>query len=82
MWLRDAGRHGWAAIGRDTKIFERPKERQAYLDARIHLFLFPGQATRGELQELLYRHLGEICTQCTLRAPAAFLVGPSGLRPV
>lgn len=80
VWLADVGRRGWAVLGRDTKIFERPLETEAYRRARIHMFLFPGEATRAELVDLLNANLAAICTACTLRAPAAYLVRRGALR--
>jgi len=80
VWLRDVGRQGWAVIGRDTKIFERDAELQAYRDARVHIFLFPGQATRAQLLELLRHNLREICMLATQRVPAVYFVRAGGLR--
>lgn len=73
-WLRDVGRHGWVVIGRDTKILERPDELAAYRAARVHMVLFPGQATRAQLVELLHRHLHDICMHASLRSPRVYRV--------
>jgi len=32
-WLVKVGDRGWTVIGRDLKIYERPAERRAYLNA-------------------------------------------------
>lgn len=80
VWLAEVGRRGWAVIGRDTKIFERPLEAEAYRIARIHMFLFPGEATRAELVDLLNASLKAICTACMQREPSAYLVRRGGLR--
>src|ERR1035441_3939381 len=36
-WLARAGRHRWAVIGRDAKIYERPAELDAHLRARAQV---------------------------------------------
>lgn len=82
VWLGALAGTGWAVIGRDTKIFERPRERQAYRDARVHMFLFPGQMTRADLLSLLAINLKEICVRSAERPPAAFLVRADGLHPL
>ncbi|MGQ0464928.1 MAG: hypothetical protein ACT4QG_06370 [Sporichthyaceae bacterium] len=79
-WLREVGRHGWAVIGRDTKILQRPDEAAAYRAAKVHMFLFPGQATRSALVDLLSANLAAICTEWSRSEPGAFLVHATGLR--
>ena len=79
VWLRDVGARRWVVIGRDTKILERPDEAAAYRAARVHMFLFPGQATRAVLIECLTRNLREICTVTAGRAPVVCRVTRSGL---
>jgi hypothetical protein len=78
--LRDVGRRKWAVLGRDTKIFERPAESQAYLHAKVHVFLFPGQATRAQLVELMKHNLRDICTHAGSRDPSVYVVRADGLR--
>jgi PIN domain-containing protein len=46
IWLADISQRGWTVISRDTKILERPTELAAYKAAKLHMVLFPGQATR------------------------------------
>jgi hypothetical protein len=82
VWLRDVGRRGWAIIGKDTKILERPEEVAAYRRAHVHMFLFPGQAMRARLIELLHANLREIGTQTTSRRARPFRVGTDGLEPL
>src|ERR1039457_6773364 len=48
-WLARAGRHRWAVIGRDAKIYERPAELDAHLRARVQVFLLPGEARLAEI---------------------------------
>ena len=55
------GERRWAAISRDTKILERPEEISAYRAAKLHMFLFPGQATRMELLESIDQRLADVC---------------------
>ncbi|MCT1354160.1 hypothetical protein [Gordonia hongkongensis] len=73
-WLRDVGRNGWAAIGRDTTILVTPSELQAYKRARIHLFLFHGHATRQQLIDALHANLRDICTHCMSGTPSVWRV--------
>jgi PIN like domain len=63
-WLRDVGARGWAAIGRDTTILKTPSELAAYKAAKIHMFLFHGNATRAELVDTVAATLSDICTHC------------------
>lgn len=79
VWLRDVGERRWAVLGRDTKIFERAHELAAYKAAHLHMFLFPGQATRAELVELVRSNLAEICTATTVRSAHVYRVGRTGL---
>jgi hypothetical protein len=44
-------------------------ELQAYLDARVHMFLLPGQATRAEIIHLLGVTLREVCALAAARRP-------------
>ncbi|QTI68532.1 hypothetical protein [Gordonia polyisoprenivorans] len=77
VWLRDVGRRGWAAIGRDTTILVTPSELAAYRRAKIHLFLFHGEATRAQLLEALDANLREMCTHCMSGTPTVWRVhGP------
>lgn len=70
---------GWAVLGRDTKILERPSELQAYRKSGLHMFLFPGEATVAELVELLSFNLREICTVTTQRRPQVLRATKNGL---
>jgi hypothetical protein len=42
-WLPKAGRNGWA-IGRDAKSTSAPAELDAYMQARVQVYLLPGPA--------------------------------------
>ncbi len=81
-WLRRVGGTGWAVIGRDAKIAERPAEMEAYRSAGVHMFLLPGEATRQQLTEVLSTSLKEICTVWSARRPGIWRIGRTGLRPL
>jgi PIN like domain len=81
-WLRRVSGTGWAIIGRDVKITERPHELAAYRAARVHMFLLPEEATRQELIHLLAAHLAHICMAWAGRQPAVWKIRPSGLHPL
>lgn len=52
----------------------------SYRSAKVHMFLFPGQATRPELLDLLTVNFAAICTEWSRSDPGAFLVQATGLR--
>jgi hypothetical protein len=78
-WLPVIGASGWVVFGRDWHILDRDLELQAYRAARVHRFLLPGQATRGQLIDLLALNLGEICAAAAARHPNVYWVTPNGL---
>jgi hypothetical protein len=78
-WLRRVAGTGWAVIGRDAKIAERPHELAAYKAAHVHMFLLPGDATLQRLIELLAISLKEICTTWAASRTGIWKVRPSGL---
>src|ERR1700739_602169 len=80
VWLRDVGARGWIVIGRDTQILQRPAELRAYRRAKIHMFLFPGGATRDELTAIVSATLAEICTKGVGGRPEVWRVR-GGRRP-
>lgn len=74
MWLRDVGRRQWVAIGRDTTILKTPSELAALKAAKIHMFLFPGEATRAALVEAVAATLRDICTEAMSGTPGVWRV--------
>ena len=62
-WLPRVGRHRWTVIGRDAKIYERPAELEAYMRARVQVFLLPGQARVADLVHLVEVNLAAICAR-------------------
>ncbi|WP_448432533.1 PIN-like domain-containing protein [Mycolicibacterium sp. XJ2546] len=72
VWLRDVGKHRWAAIGRDTTILKTPSELAAYKAAKIHLFLFDGEATVTQLTAIVAATLRDICTECMNGKPSVW----------
>jgi hypothetical protein len=59
-WLKRVTGRGWAVIGRDLKIYERPWELEAYRRARVQVFLLPGQALAAQLTHLVTVNLRAI----------------------
>jgi hypothetical protein len=60
-WLPKVGQRGWTVLGRDLKIYERPGELEAYRQARIKVFLLPGEALAAELARLVEVNLAQMC---------------------
>jgi hypothetical protein len=73
---------GWAIIGRDAKIAERPHELAAYRAARVHMFLLPGEATRQALLDLLTAWLEDVCITWARSRTGIWKIRPSGLHPL
>lgn len=77
-WLARVSPHGWTVIGRDAKIMERPSELAAYRDARLHMFLLPGQATTARLVQLVETNLPGMCTFAAARKPDVWRLTDTG----
>ena len=80
-WLAKVGTRGWTVIGRDVKIYERPAELAAYRQARIHVFLLPGQAIVAELVHLIEVNLTDMCTFASSRQPGTWRLTKRGPVP-
>lgn len=80
-WLRQVGSRGWAIFGRDVKIYERQSELAAYRQARVQVFLLPGEATSAGLVQLVEANLRDICAITTLRQVGTWRLSPSGPQP-
>lgn len=78
-WLPVVGRSGWAVFGRDRHILDRDLELQAYLSAKIHMFLLPGEATRAQITDLLGLNLAEICAAAGARRANVYWLTAHGL---
>ncbi|MBF6411246.1 hypothetical protein [Nocardia farcinica] len=72
VWLRDVGQRGWVVLARDTTILATPHELAAYRAARVHMFLFDGNATRAELVDALRSLLRDICTASSSGTPGVW----------
>lgn len=81
QWLPVVGARGWAVIGRDQRIFEWEDELRAYLDARVHMFLLPGEVTREQIIELLNINMAEMCTLALARKPNVYWLTRHGVEP-
>ncbi|MFI5495292.1 hypothetical protein [Actinoplanes sp. NPDC051859] len=75
-WLALAGLRGWVVFCRDQHIMDRPAELQAYLDAKVHMFMLPGSALRDHILELLGSNLAEICSLASARRPGVYWLMP------
>ncbi|WFE63917.1 hypothetical protein [Micromonospora sp. WMMD714] len=75
-WLPVIGAHGWVVFGRDQNILKREVELRALLDAKVHMFLFPGDVPRQGIIELVQANLGEICTLASARRPSVYWLRP------
>lgn len=73
------GANGWVVFCRDQNILDREIELKAYLEARIHMFLLPGNATRHQIVELLANNLGAICTLAAARRPNVYWLKPDAV---
>lgn len=80
-WLARVGARGWACLTRDLKIYERPAELEAYRQARLHVFLLPGEATAAQLTELVTICLADMCSVAVARAPQTWKLTKNGLQP-
>lgn len=80
-WLPRVGRHRWTVIGRDAKIYERPAEREAYMRARVQVFLLPGQARVADLVHLVEVNLVAICAIASGRTPGTYRLTNTGPQP-
>lgn len=78
-WLPIAGRKGWVVICRDQHILLRDGELKAYLDAKVHLFLLPGDIARAQIIELLQVNLREMCTLAAARIPNVYWLTRHGI---
>jgi hypothetical protein len=80
-WLARVGRHRWAVLGRDLKIYERPSELAAYRASKLQVFLLPGQARAAELVELVAVNLTQICAIASTRQPGTWRLTSRGPQP-
>ncbi|MBQ0900477.1 hypothetical protein [Micromonospora sp. U21] len=71
-WLPVIGSRGWVVFGRDQNILRREVELRALLDAKVHMFLFPGDVLRQEIIDLVQANLGAICALASARQPNVY----------
>ncbi|MEV6987303.1 hypothetical protein AB0M95_39435 [Sphaerisporangium sp. NPDC051017] len=64
-WLPMVGQRGWVVIASDIRIFERPNEYEAYLKARVAVFLLPGESRVEERVELIAVNLAQMCGEAS-----------------
>jgi len=77
-WMKRITGRGWAVIGRDIKIYERPWELEAYRRSRIQVFLLPGQALAAHLSFLVAINLAEIGSITSGRKVGTWYLTESG----
>jgi hypothetical protein len=80
-WLPKVGHRGWTIIGRDAKIYERPSELDAYLRARVQVFLLPGEARVEQMIALIDACLAGICAIAAGRNPGTWRLTRTGPEP-
>jgi PIN like domain len=80
-WLARVGPRSWIILGRDLKLYERPHEREAYIRARIQMFLLPGEALAADLALLVEVNLAQICAIATGRQPGSWRLTETGPVP-
>jgi hypothetical protein len=78
-WLPVIGAQGWVVYSRDHHILSRELELKAYLQARVHMFLLPGTATRQHLLDLVGTNLAHVCAVASARQPSVYWLTPYGL---
>lgn len=78
-WLPVIGAKGWVVFGRDQNILKREVELRALLDAKVHMFLFPGDILRAEIVELVKVNLAEICSAASSRRPNVYWLKRDGI---
>lgn len=78
-WLPVVGKRGWAVFGRDQRILERELELRAWRQAKVHMFLLPGEALLSEIVKLLAINLADVCALTSSRHPNVYWLTRSGL---
>ncbi len=81
VWLPDVGKRGWAVLGTDTMIFQHPDEYQAYLQARVPVFLLPGASKVAERVALVEANLAKMCAEATQLKSAVWVLTMTGIVP-
>jgi hypothetical protein len=71
-WLPVIGRNDWVVFGRDQYIRKRELELPAFVEAKVHVFLFPVDAARDFIIELVRLHLARICALASARQPKVY----------
>jgi hypothetical protein len=67
--------------GRDLKIYERPRELEAYRRARVQVFLLPGEALAADLLHLVKVNLAHMCAIAAGRKQGTWRLTESGPAP-
>nr|MDT0661574.1 hypothetical protein [Micromonospora sp. DSM 115978] len=75
-WLPIVGERGWVVFGRDQNILKREDELRAFLDAKIHMFLLPGNALRTQIVDLIGVNLHHICAYAAARRTGVYWLTP------
>ncbi|GAB3457023.1 hypothetical protein GCM10027570_39120 [Streptomonospora sediminis] len=81
-WLARISPYGWAVIGKDEKILQRPHELAAYRAAKVHMFLLPNNVKRDVLIEILHTNPKEMCVNATGRVPGVWRLRRHSMEPL
>lgn len=65
-------------IATDIRIFEREHEYQAYLKARVPVFLLPAESKVAERVELVEHNLAAMCSLSSQRGPGVWRLTRNG----
>ena len=80
-WLPLVGQRGRPVIACDIHIFERPHEYQAYLRAKVAVFLLPGESKIEERKELIACNLSAMCSEASQLRSGVWRLTLHGLDP-
>ncbi|MFC4584752.1 PIN-like domain-containing protein [Sphaerisporangium corydalis] len=81
QWLPLVGQRGWVVIASDIHIFQRPHEYQAYLKARVAVFLLPGESRVEERMDLITCGLSVMCGEASQHRSGVWRLTPRGPEP-
>ncbi|MFJ2033760.1 hypothetical protein [Streptosporangium sp. NPDC087985] len=75
------GQRGWLVIACDIRIFERPHEYEAYLKAKVAVFLLPGESKIEERKGLIVCNLSAMCSEASQLRSGVWRLTARGLDP-
>jgi hypothetical protein len=81
VWLPLVGQRGWLTIATDIRIFERDEEYAAYLQAKVAVFLLPGESLVAERVALVECNLAAMCSEASQRRAGVWKLTMRGVEP-